>query len=114
MQQLEHGNLEVGPLMSSFFRSTALTYSPGRQWFARYFNAAVAIPSLEFDELCSYASQNNVILSVGIIEKDGGTLYCVSVLIDRNGKLLSKHRKVAAAPSAPRVEGDRTGLTRVS
>ena len=33
-------------------------------------------------------------LSVGIIEKDGGTLYCTAVLVDRDGRLLYAHRKL--------------------
>ncbi len=34
-------------------------------------------------------------LSVGIIEKDGGTLYCSSVLIGKDGELLIRRRKVS-------------------
>jgi hypothetical protein len=68
--------------------------SEGRKWFAKYYNSAVAIPSPEFDMICAVAEENKVMLSVGIIEKEGGTLYCTAVLIDRNGNLLSTHRKV--------------------
>jgi len=31
---------------------------------------------------------------VGIIEKDGGTLYCTALLLSREGAILSRHRKV--------------------
>lgn len=50
--------------------------------------------SPEFHQLCDIATKHNVFLSVGIIEKDGGTLYCTAVLIDRMGALLYAHRKV--------------------
>lgn len=66
----------------------------GRKWYARYAASAVAIPSPAFDTLKEAAKTNNVFLHVGIIEKDGGTLYCTAVLFDRNGYLLYKHRKV--------------------
>jgi nitrilase len=66
----------------------------GRKWFAKYYNSSIAIPSPEFDKLCSIAAENKVLLSVGIIEKEGGTLYCTAVLIDRDGSLLYAHRKV--------------------
>lgn len=66
----------------------------GRKWYARYAGSAVAIPSPAFDALKEAARTNNVFLHVGIIEKDGGTLYCTAVLFDRNGELLYKHRKV--------------------
>jgi nitrilase len=64
-------------------------------WFARYYDSAVAIPSPEFDVLRDTAEKNKVILSVGIIEKEGGTLYCTAVLIGKDGELLSRHRKVS-------------------
>ena len=66
----------------------------GRKWFAKYYSSAIAIASPDFDRLRSIARENKVFLSVGIIEKEGGTLYCSSVLIDREGILLYNHRKV--------------------
>lgn len=66
----------------------------GRKWYAKYYNSAVAIPSVEMDQLCEIARENNVYLSVGIIEKDGGTLYCTALLLGRDGAVLSRHRKV--------------------
>jgi predicted amidohydrolase len=66
----------------------------GRKWFAKYYNSSIAIPSPEFDRLCSIAAENEVFLSVGIIEKEGGTLYCTALLIDKSGGLLYAHRKV--------------------
>jgi hypothetical protein len=66
----------------------------GRKWYAKYYNSAISVSSSEFDTLRAIAEKNNVFLSVGIIEKDGATLYCTAVLINREGKLLSTHRKV--------------------
>lgn len=66
----------------------------GRKWYARYYDSSIAIPSPEFDVLQSTASTNNVILSVGIVEKEGATLYCTNVLIGVHGEVLSRHRKV--------------------
>ena len=67
---------------------------PGRQWFAKYYESAISLSSPEMDEICSVAAENNVLLSIGIIEKERGTLYCTAILIDRTGNLLSSHRKV--------------------
>jgi hypothetical protein len=66
----------------------------GRKWYAKYYNSAISISSPEFTTLRGIAEKNNVFLSIGIIEKDGATLYCTAVLIDREGKLLNTHRKV--------------------
>jgi predicted amidohydrolase len=54
----------------------------------------VAIPSPEFSFLQGIAEKNKVFISVGIVEKDGGTLYCTALLIGKDGSLLSRHRKV--------------------
>jgi predicted amidohydrolase len=69
----------------------------GRNWFARYYDNAIAIPSQEFDELSRIAKDNSVFLQVGIVEKSGATLYCATTLFGRDGSLLSHHRKVSEA-----------------
>lgn len=66
----------------------------GRKWYAKYYNSSIAIPSPEFDTIRAAASTHNILLSVGIVEKDGATLYCTTVLIGNDGNMLSKHRKV--------------------
>lgn len=70
----------------------------GREWYRKYFESSLSIPSPEFDILQNCAKENNVNLSVGIIEKEGGTLYCTAVLIGKGGNLLSRHRKVSFVP----------------
>jgi len=66
----------------------------GRKWYAKYYDSSVAIPSPEFEALENIAKENKINLSIGIIEKDGATLYCTAVLIGTDGTLLSKHRKL--------------------
>jgi hypothetical protein len=89
---LSDHELLVVSFMLSTIKSLGLIVV-GRKWFAKYHDSAVGIPSPEFDSLCSIAAENEVLLSVGIIEKEGGTLYCTAVLIDRDGRLLYAHRK---------------------
>ncbi|KAI5922193.1 carbon-nitrogen hydrolase [Camillea tinctor] len=57
----------------------------GREWYARYYDSAVAVPSPEADVIRNTAKSNQVYLQVGIIEKDGGTLYCTALLVGRDG-----------------------------
>ncbi|KAF2821049.1 carbon-nitrogen hydrolase [Ophiobolus disseminans] len=69
----------------------------GRKWYAKYYDGAISLSSPEFYALRAVAETNNVLLSVRIVEKDevgGATLYCTSVLIARDGTLLSSHRKL--------------------
>lgn len=67
---------------------------PGREWYRRYYDSAVAIPSAAVDSIAEVARTHNVYLQVGIIEKEGGTLYCTALLFGRDGTILLKHRKV--------------------
>lgn len=102
MPQLGHENHEVCLSICLYSRYAHATredaaefaIGAGRKWYAKYYDSSVAIPSPEFDVLRAAASANTVLLSAGIIEKDGATLYCTSVLIGEDGTLLSKHRKV--------------------
>ncbi len=68
----------------------------GRTWYARYYNSSLAIPSPEYDTLVETARVNNVLLQVGIVERDGATLYCTSLLLGRDGEMLTRHRKVGS------------------
>ncbi len=68
--------------------------SEGRDWFRRYFDAAIALPGPELEQMCAAARKVNIALVVGVIERDGGTLYCTAVFIDRDGTYRGKHRKL--------------------
>ncbi|KAF8861678.1 putative nitrilase [Acephala macrosclerotiorum] len=77
------------------FDATIGTREPrGRKWYAKYYESSVAIPSPEFEILQNTARENSINLSIGIIEKDGASLYCTAILIGKDGTLLSKHRKL--------------------
>ncbi|PJG47098.1 nitrilase [Sphingobium sp. LB126] len=66
----------------------------GRDDFLRYYESAIDVPGAEAARLGEIALSNNVHLVVGVIERDGGTLYCSSLTFGPNGRLLSKHRKL--------------------
>ncbi|KAK3174598.1 hypothetical protein OEA41_001844 [Lepraria neglecta] len=81
----------------------------GRQWYAKYYDSAVAIPSADFDALSRTAKENHIYLSAGIIEQDSSTLYCTAILIDREGVLLHKHRKLIPTAAERLVWGRGAG-----
>lgn len=66
----------------------------GREQFKMYHAAAVDVPGPVVSELASIARQNNIHLNTGIIERDGGTLYCTILSFDASGRFLGKHRKL--------------------
>src|SRR5690606_37729650 len=55
--------------------------SKGRDDFQRYFESAITVPGPEVDELAELAATTGMTLVVGVIERDGGTLYCSAVYL---------------------------------
>ena len=65
----------------------------GRAEFGRYHEAAVAMDGPELAQLAKAAARHKLYAVVGIIERDGGTLYCTAVYLGPDG-ILGKHRKL--------------------
>ena len=66
----------------------------GREWFARYYRQSISIPGPETERMGEIARGCGLHVVSGVIERDGGTLYCSVVYIGADGKLLGIHRKV--------------------
>jgi nitrilase len=66
----------------------------GRAEYLRYFNAAVTMDGPEIAQLAQAAGEHRLYVCVGIIERDGGTLYCTAVYLGPDGRVLGKHRKL--------------------
>lgn len=65
----------------------------GRDLFADYHACAVDLPGPELAHLQDLAASYSMALVGGVIERDGGTLYCTTVYIDQAGQYVGKHRK---------------------
>jgi aliphatic nitrilase len=66
-------------------------------YYRRYTESAVVVPGKATAQLGDLAKSNDVYLVTGLVEKDSqfrGVLYNSSVLIDNQGKLLGRHRKL--------------------
>ena len=66
----------------------------GRADYKRYFDAAVSVDGPEIAAMAQAAAQWGMHVCVGIIERDGGTLYCTAVYLGPDGRVLGKHRKL--------------------
>ncbi len=66
----------------------------GRDQFLAYHNGAISVPSQTTDQIAQIAKENGMSIIVGVIERDGGTLYCTALYIDREVGYLAKHRKL--------------------
>lgn len=83
----------------------------GREWFRRYRAAAVDVPGPETARLGELARELAMHLVVGVIERDGGTLYCTAVFIGPDGDLLGRHRKVMPTAVERLIWGQGDGST---
>jgi nitrilase len=66
----------------------------GKAMFLRYFKGAVTCPGAETEMLAEWARRLALHIVIGVIERDGGTLYCTSLLFSPEGGLVTQHRKL--------------------
>ena len=82
------------PKGADFGARVGMRSEEGRDWFRRYHESAIALPGPELDAVCKVARSHRLALVVGVIEKEGGTLYCTAVFVDGAGTFRGKHRKL--------------------
>lgn len=83
----------------------------GREEFRRYWEKAIEVPGPECAQLGQIAAQHGLYLVVGVIERDGGTLYCTVVFLSPRGELMGKHRKLMPTGSERLIWGFGNGST---
>lgn len=83
----------------------------GRDDFRRYFESAIDVPGTAVDELAQIAREYGVYLVIGVIERDGGTLYCTILFFSDDGTYFGKHRKLMPTAMERLVWGFGDGST---
>lgn len=83
----------------------------GRDDYRRYWESSVDTPGPATEALAAIARDNAVHLVIGVIERDGGTLYCTALFFAPDGALLGKHRKLMPTASERLVWGFGDGST---
>ncbi|KDB67930.1 nitrilase-related carbon-nitrogen hydrolase, partial [Bordetella bronchiseptica] len=66
----------------------------GRAQYQRYAETAIAVPGPVTERIGQIAAEQDMFIVVGVIERDGGTLYCTILFFSPEGELLGKHRKL--------------------
>ena len=94
------------------FGSAVGSRSPeGRDEFRRYWESAIDVPGPVVDRLGEMARGNGLFLVMGVIERDGGTLYCTVLFFAPDGRFLGKHRKLMPTAAERLVWGYGDGST---
>lgn len=88
-----------------------LRTADGREDFRRYFDSSVDVPGPAVDTLGSIAAENSIYLVIGVMERDGGTLYCTVLHFAPDGQYLGKHRKLMPTAAERLVWGFGDGST---
>ena len=83
----------------------------GREDFRRYWLSSVDVPGPAVEELGRTARNNGIYLVIGVVERDGGTLYCSALFFAPDGSFLGKHRKIMPTGSERLVWGFGDGST---
>lgn len=99
------------PWGADFGATIGTRTTAGREDFRRYFDSAVEIPGPAVEALAAAARENDVYLVVGVIERDGGTLYCSVLFFAPDGRYLGKHRKLMPTAAERVVWGCGDGST---
>lgn len=94
-----------------FGASIGVRSPEGRDEFRRLFESAIDVPSKATEFLGQIAQDHAVHLVVGVIERDGGTLYCTALLLAPDGTLLGKHRKLMPTAMERVIWGSGDGST---
>lgn len=99
------------PRGTSFGAMIGARSAEGRELFRRYHASSIEIPGSAVDALGQVAKQSRAYLVMGVIERDGGTLYCTVVTFAPDGRFLGKHRKLMPTGSERLVWGFGDGST---
>ena len=99
------------PTGLDFGARIGLRQPKGRDDFRRYYESALEVPGSGCDALGEAAREAGVYLVIGVIERDGGTLYCTVLFFSPDGRLMGKHRKLMPTAMERLVWGFGDGST---
>jgi nitrilase len=99
------------PTGLDFGARIGLRQPKGRDDFRRYYESALEVPGSACDALGKAAREAGVYLVIGVIERDGGTLYCTVLFFSPDGSLMGKHRKLMPTAMERLVWGFGDGST---
>lgn len=99
------------PKGHDFGVSVGIRSTEGRDQFRQLFESAVEVPGDATKFIGTVAKDHGVHLVVGVVEKEGGTLYCTALMFAPDGTLLGKHRKLMPTAMERVIWGTGDGST---
>ncbi|WP_166828430.1 carbon-nitrogen hydrolase family protein [Brevibacterium limosum] len=99
------------PKGSTFGATVGLRTDDGRRQYERYSSGAISLDGPEVERLAEAASELNLFVVIGIIERLGNTLYCTALMLDPGSGIAGAHRKLMPTGSERLVWGFGDGST---
>lgn len=83
----------------------------GREDWRKYYENCVDVPGIYTDILGDAAKETGNYVCMGVMERDGATVYCTMLYFGPDGTLLGKHRKLKPTASERHMWGEGDGST---
>ncbi|KAN0100542.1 nitrilase [Tylopilus felleus] len=99
------------PKMSTFGCVVGERSAEGRDEFLRYHKSAIEIPSPAISRIEAVSKETGVFVVMGVVEREGGTLYCTVIFVDPVEGLVGKHRKLVPTATERSIWGMGDGTT---
>jgi aliphatic nitrilase len=83
--------------------------------FVKLLDQSVTVPSLATEAIGEACRQAGMVVSIGVNERDGGTIYNTQLLFDSDGTLIQRRRKITPTHYERMIwgQGDGSGLRAV-
>jgi nitrilase len=83
--------------------------------YLKLLDQAVTVPSPATDAIAKAAREAGMVVSIGVNERDGGTIYNTQLLFDADGTLIQRRRKITPTHFERMIwgQGDGSGLRAV-
>lgn len=99
------------PKGASFGTPVGMRKPEGREDFRRYHAAAIDLDGPEVQAIEEASRATGAFVVIGVIERDGGTVYCTALFFDGEKGLVTKHRKLMPTGAERLIWGFGDGST---
>lgn len=99
------------PKGASFGTPVGMRKPEGRADYQRYYEGAVDLDGPEVGAVVEAVAETETFVVMGVIERDGGTLYCTALFFDGGRGLIAKHRKLMPTGAERLIWGFGDGST---
>ncbi len=99
------------PKGESFGAPIGMRKPEGRAAFARYHARAIDLDGPEIETIAEATAETGIFAVIGVIERDGGTLYCTALYFDGDKGVVGKHRKLMPTAGERLIWGFGDGST---